>query len=316
MLSPDELGAFILVLANSMQDADSQHNLAADLQRIFHVLRERQKSGELQAAADDLAVFLSLSETGIEGFSAWRQRWSDHWQCAYNPLRALRPARSSGQRFFGLEMPFNEQGFHFDKAFLRPEILSEETFRGQSLRILYHKFPFVAYHLLILPGAEQHRPQWLDYATHALTWALVEQVASPIPGFGAAFNSLGAGASVNHLHLHGFVQEELFAIERPDWRHNGGGQSYPVDSYRFTSAEESWAMIESLHADNQPYNLLYRPGVCYVIPRAPQGERQLPGWMQTAVWHELCGAFNLSDQQAFETLTADQIVAGLRCLHV
>lgn len=316
MLSPDELGAFVLVLANSLQDCALEHGLATDLRAVFRLLLERDDQGELNTAPDDLVVFKQLRQTNIDVYTTWTSRRIDSWECVFNPLRALRPTRSSSENFTGLNQRFNEEGFHFDKVFLKPEILSEEVFQGKSLRVLFHKFPFVAYHLLILPLAEKHYPQFLDEKMHALAWDLVDQTASNIPNFGAAFNSLGAGASVNHLHLHGFIQQSAFAIEDRKWQHNGGTEVYPVSCCRFSDREKCWAAIAQLHAQNQPYNLLFRLGLCYVIIRAPQGERTLPAWMSTAGWYELCGAFNLSDLGIYESLTADEIVSGLEFLRV
>ncbi|MCW8922494.1 MAG: hypothetical protein OQK69_02525, partial [Gammaproteobacteria bacterium] len=49
MLSPDELGAFILVLANSMQDKQSKADLKDDLMAMFVELNNRHKEGLLKA---------------------------------------------------------------------------------------------------------------------------------------------------------------------------------------------------------------------------------------------------------------------------
>ena len=314
MLSPDQLGAFILVLANSMQDEVLHQALSSRLYDIFLELCTRRESGRLMGSPDDLAVFDELAQRGMTGYRCWQHRQVGHWHCSWNPLRSLRPARSSSESFSGLRRPFEEQAFHFDKPFLKPEIFGEEHFGNTAIRTLYQKFPFIAYHLLILPDASAHRPQWLEPAMHALAWELAESVALRIPGFGAAFNSLGAGASVNHLHFHGFVQPGVFAVERVDWRHHGGDKAYPLPVARYVDVKEAWRAIDALHAENQPYNLLYRPGVCYVVQRAPQSERTLPEWMETAGWQEVCGGFSLSDRTMFDSLTAHDIEQGLALL--
>ncbi len=315
MLASGELGAFILVLANSLQDDGLNSLLAPQLQGLFQELLARREMNALDGGADDLAVFAALAETGIAGYACWQSRSPGRWRCSWNPLRALRPARASAESFGGLRQPFNEQGFHFDKPFLKPEILNEETFEGRPLRIMFQKFPFVAYHLLILPDAAAHRSQWLDEASHELIWNLTAAVAGNIPGFGAAYNSLGAGASVNHLHFHGYVQPERFAIERENWVHNGGDEAYPVSVTRHVSPGDAWRAIDALHRVDQPYNLLYRAGCCYVIRRAPLGLCDLPGWTETVGWQEMAGAFNLSDKREFEQLAArdiEKLLAGFR----
>jgi len=320
MLSSNELGAFILVLANSMQDAQLQAALAPKLESIFNDLEAIK---DLQGAPDDLTVFAALKATGISQYlslaAVWKIRFIGEaklWQCAYNPIRALRPARASKDTFTSLQKPFNAEAFHFDKAFLQTEILSEETFENTQLQVMYHKFPFVPYHLLIVIEAAHHRAQHLDQATHHLTWNLTHHVATTIPGFGIAYNSIGAGASVNHLHIHSFVDETLLSIEKPVWKHNKGSHEYPVHTTRCKSPQEIWQIIHRLHSQNVPYNLLYRDEVCYIIERKPQGSVELPTWMPTPGWFEACGGFNLEDQAMFENLGQGEIETGLSLLRI
>lgn len=314
MLSADELGAFILVLANSMQDDHLQAALAPQLATTFTALKQRHEHNSLKATDDDCQVFEALLESGIERYHPWEQKSLSPWRAAYNPFRSLRPQRASKERFEALMQTFDEQGFHFDKHFLKPEILSEEQINGQAIRVLYHKFPFVAYHLLILLDPKGHHPQFMMEWSHQLSWNLTKQCAESIHGFGLAYNSLGASASVNHLHVHSFVETEPFSIENKIWQHNGGDRSYPLRCHPVHSASESWELIEKLHQDNQPYNLLYRPSVCYVIPRPPQGLRDLPQWLPDAGWYELSGGFNLIRRHHFDDLNVDDIEGGLSSL--
>ena len=111
MLSPDELGAFILVLANSMQDNALELELATDLRTVFGLLRERDDQCGLNAAPDDLDVFRQLRQTSIDTYTTWKSRRIDSWQCVYNPLRALRPFRSSSEVFSGLNHVFRWREF-------------------------------------------------------------------------------------------------------------------------------------------------------------------------------------------------------------
>ena len=308
MLLPDELGSFILVLFNSMQDASLQKALASKLEATFNELKNNQN---LQSAPDDLSVFKALKQTGISSYGAWENKQIENWHCAYNPLRALRPERSSKESFGGLQQPFNDNAFHFSKPFLKPEILSEENFEDTALQVMYHKFPFAPYHLLIVVEASKHKPQYLDEHTHKMTWNLAKHCERNITGFGLAYNSLGAGASVNQLHIHGFVDDKLLAIQQKNWSHSGGEDTYPLEVNGFSSAHSSWKLIEKYHQQNQPYNLLYRSGICYVIRRKPQSEVELPKWLANVGWYEASGEFNLSDKHYYESLTADKIQNAL-----
>lgn len=311
MLSPDELGSFILVLFNSMQDTDLQKALAPKLEATFNALKSHPN---LQSEPDDLGVFEALKQSGITSYGAWENKQIENWHCAYNPLRALRPERSSKESFDGLQQPFNDNAFHFSKPFLKPEILSEESFEDTALQVMYHKFPFAPYHLLIVVEASKHKPQYLDEHSHKMTWDLAKHCEKNISGFGLAYNSLGAGASVNQLHIHGFVDDKLLAIEQKFLGHNGGEAIYPLEVNGFSSAHSSWILIEGYHQQNQPYNLLYRSGICYVIRRKPQSEVELPEWLANVGWYEACGGFNLSDKHYYEALTADNIQKTLSTL--
>jgi hypothetical protein len=150
----------------------------------------------------------------------------------------------------------------------------------------------------------------LDEATHNMAWNLARESEKQIQHFGLAYNSLGAGASVNHLHIHGFVDKPL-AIEHASWQHNGGELRYPLKAFRFNHVAKSWQCIHALHRQNQPYNLLYRSGSCYVIPRKPPSAVELPGWLPSVGWTEACGSFNLSDENNFNNLTSDKISHAL-----
>jgi len=310
MLSADALGAFILVLANSMQDQRLADGLAADLKSTYAVLSQRFANETLSGDADDIAVFEQLLPTGIKTFRAWETRTPGPWQCAYNPLRALKPERASNVPFDSLQLPFDEAAFHFDKPFLKPEILSEEVFNDKRLRVMYQKFPFVPYHLLILLDADAHHPQYLSQEHHALIGSLVSDIAKRLPGFGLAYNSIGAGASVNHLHIHGFIHDTL-TIELPRWQHNGGSNPYPVLCQPVEELSCCWDQIEQLHKADQPYNLLYREDRTYLISRPPQPTLVTPTWLTNVTWFEVSGALNLVDRNTFDQLSSKDIEAAL-----
>lgn len=310
MLTPDGLGAFILVLANSMQDQELFNLLHEDLHSTFAQLQAHEVSGP----EDDLAVFSALAGTGIQGLSTWQHHQLYPWELVLNPLRSLRPARVSSEVFREIRLPFDPGKFHFNKPFLRPEILWEGVTQGMNLRVLYNKFPFAPWHLLVVPEPEQTLPQFLTRTHHARMMALVAEEAKNLPGLGMAFNSLGAYASINQLHFQGFVREAIFPVELSRWRHNGGAEDYPLECVRTHSEQVSWQAIAALHQANQPYNLLYRADGCYILPRQGQGMVELPAWAQGIAWHEACGVFTLPDAQTLAQLDATEISQQLRTL--
>lgn len=308
MLNKDALGSFILVLANSMQDQQLYEYLAPKLQNTFGAIKNNPN---LASSPDDLFIFDVLKAQGISQYDTWQTHKVDHWQCAFNPFRALRPERSSKETFASLKHPFNNDAFHFSKAFLRPEILSEEAFEKLDLQIMYQKFPFAPYHLLIVLQAARLLPQYLNKETHVQIWNLATHMQQNIQGFKLAYNSLGAGASVNQLHIHAYIDETPLAIEQPQWKHNSGDKHYPLSLHCASSAKDSWELIEQYHTSNQPFNLLYSAGQCYVIPRKPQGNVKSASWLSNMSWYEACGGFNLRDHNDFQRLTSKEILAEL-----
>ena len=307
MLDADELGAFILVLANSMQDSALQQRLKSPLEQKFLLLKKQFERGELQAAKDDYEVFTALVSLGLESLPVWKYRQQAPWTLLYNPMRALRPARSSSEIINTLERPFNSDAFHFNKPFLAPEIFWQGVFNDFELRVFYNKFPFAPYHLLIVPEYRQCLPQYLTEKYHQLIWRFVAHYAEGLKGLGVAYNSLGAYASINQLHFQGFIHDDLLPIEDVNWEHNGGSIAYPIKCDKADNVEDAWEKIQLLHQAKQAYNLLYRAGACYVLERKFQGEEQSPDWVQGIAWCEVCGVQTVGEIGLFKSLNHQDI---------
>ena len=309
MLSDDELGAFILVLANSLQDEFLKKELSEDLESNFKVLKEKYKAGTLKATQDDLDVFEQLLETDIGQLPVWQMRQAGQWQIVFNMMRKLRPARASSQVLDSIVQVFDEAKFHFNKAFLEPEILWQGEYQNKNVRVLYNKFPFSDYHLLIVVSPENNSPQVLQQEMHRYIFGLTAEVSDVLPGFGLGFNSLAAGASVNHLHFQGFIRKQPFPVETVS-----EFDDYPVTVKRFSDVESSWLYIQELTERDEAFNCLYRKECCYVVPRRYQGTVALPDWLNGAGWLDVAGVMTLSDEQVFDTLGESSITPALSLL--
>jgi hypothetical protein len=318
MLSPDELGAFILVLANSMQDESTCSALRDELANTFGKLTTALKEGSLRAAPDDLEVFRRLIQTGINDYSAWTHIDKGEWLQYFNPLRALRPQRASVERVIEIKKAFNPDSFNFNKPFLEPEMFWKGMLSSGdeniACNVLYNKFPFLPYHFLFVPESEACHEQYLTRRFHRLVWDICMSNQENLGGIGFGYNSVGACASVNHMHLQGFLFDEPLPIERDHWKHNDGDDDYPMQCYVFSNIEESWQFIESLHEKNQPYNLLYRPGKCYILLLQMQGSTSVREHMSGAGWIEACGVFSEADKDALNNLTAKELFADIQSL--
>ncbi len=309
MLETGSLGAFILVLANSMQDVGLRQRLAAPLQQAFDQLRRNTPDAPL----DDAVVFDALRKTGLQPFAEWESRQTDPWRLNFNPLRALRPPRASGESFTKIRKPFKPEAFHFDKPFLEPEILWRGTTQNLPLTVLYNKFPFAPFHLLVAPETSSHLPQFLTGEHHTAMWRLLEQQADTLLGLRFTYNSIGAGASVNHLHFQGFISEPL-PVENTRWSQNGGDTDYPLPCQFHQSVCDAWKAISEYQKSNQPFNLLYSPGGCHIFARKPAGDNTLPDWARGAAWAEVCGLFTFSRREDFDSVGKAQIEDVLRRL--
>ncbi len=314
MLDGGGLGAFILVLANSLQDETLRARLLPLLQRRFQVLRDDFQANRLSATEDDKAVFRQLLAHDLSDFGVWKTDTEAGWEIVQNPIRALRPARASSERLSSIFKPFDPRAFHFNKPFLEPEIFWEGEYQSLRLRVLYNKFPFSPCHLLVVVSPGDGLAQYLDEQTHAFMFSLVTRIQTRLPGFSLGYNSLAAGASVNHLHFQGFIREGPLPIEQACWRHHGGSRHYPLECRVFSSAAHAWQAIEALHRQDRAYNGLYRDGKMYLVERKMQGERVLPDWLQGAGWLDVCGVMTVSGESDRARIDASRIEAGLRML--
>jgi len=316
MLSVDELGAFILVLANSQQDEDLSAAFQNDIKVIFDAMNEDLSSLREKSTRDDIDVFDRLRDINLDTIPIWQYKTIGHWEVVFNSMRQLRPARAATQTFTSIRQSFDETKFHFNKPFLKPEIFWEGEYLNHNLRVLYNKFPFSDYHLLIAVSPEQNCSQLLTQDIHQLIFELTQNGAETFSGFGVGFNSLAAGASVNHLHFQGFVRERLLPIEVGGWAHNGGETEYPVTVNRFIDSESSWAYINQLTEQDIAFNCLYRENSCYVMPRKFQGTVVLPDWAEGAGWLDLAGVMTVSNSEIFDVISEQQVTDALSLLRV
>lgn len=308
------LGAYILVLANAAHDRALWPRFVPALARrhaeLADTLRATLRRGEaIDEPDDDLMVFLKLDTIGFDHLGHVESRRDAPWHALFNPLRALRPPRASGQCFNGLLRPFAATGFHFNKPFLARETLWHGELGGKPARLLYNKFPFAHQHGLLVPEPERCLPQMLTPELHGWAWDVCRE--SGVPGCCLGYNSTGAGASVNHLHFQSFVREEALPVEDARFAHNGGELAYPLPCLRLTDAESAWRQIDGLHRRDLPYNLLYTRDALYCIARVPHDDPRLEGAIRGYGWSEMAGVVTLFSRQAYETWNADAFGAAL-----
>ncbi len=321
MLDIDQLGVFILVLANASFESAMFERMHRALATAFAVWKQRLDKGDplvTEAAPDDQRVFEQLCRYGFDNLTPTRWRNVGPWLLQFNPMRAFRPPRMSGSTVDSLRRPFERDAFHFNKPFLRKEIFWEGELSDVPWRLLFNKFPFAPLHGLLVPQPSAEHPQFLTRAIHDKVWQATAGLGSGLPGVRVAYNAYGAFASVNHLHFQFYVTAEhtVYPIEGSQWLHNGGDEAYPLRVSRFDDASLAWHSIQELHDRGSTYNLIYRPGDMYLIVRALQGSYRQSEWTSGFAWSETAGAVTVFDEADFERLTAGDIDAELRALAI
>ena len=319
----DELGVYILVLANATFDRLIWDQLAMPLERKFAQLVVDYKKRNLSPlmldpddSKDDLEVFRQLLAIRFDQLSTTELRHCGHWELQFNQLRSFRPPRMSGKKIEGISAPFDQDGFHFNKPFLRKEIFWRGWLSGRNSVLLYNKFPFVELHGILVPEPKERRSQLLQRDDNEYLWRVTETLAKTLPGMGFGYNSYGAFASVNHLHFQMFIRENPLPISRQEWKHNGGVEPYPAACHCFDNADSTWRYISKLHESQIPYNLIYLPGKVYCLPRLSQGEYPNPDWTRGFAWYEMAGGFTTFSRDNYRNLNGGTLQQELAAVSV
>lgn len=320
LVDHEALGVYILTLANASFESRLFDRLSGRLENVFRDWERAFDDGTdraLAAASDDVAVFERLRAYGLDRLEVTQWRTAGAWQLQFNPLRGFRPPRMSSAVVDCLHRPFDASGFHFNKPFLRQEILWEGQLIGHAVRLLYNKYPFAELHGLLVPEPEACHPQFLTRELHGFAWQFATEFGARLPGLGLGYNAYGAFASVNHLHLQTYMRTDgRYPIEDLVWSHNGGTVSYPLAVQAFEDERAAWSLIAHLHEANCPYNLLYRPGRLYISLRRFQGSFASSAWTGGFAWSEVAGAITTFTEQDFGDLDATAVAAEFARLRV
>jgi hypothetical protein len=310
------LGPFILVCANASFDkrveAATAEGLAALYQSLSAEYVDALSSGKpINAVEEDLLVFLKLHAVGFNNLKATETRHAGPWEVQFNQLRSFRPRRISTQVPQSLHVPFDEAGFHFNKPFMQKEAFWSGVLSGRHATLYYNKYPFADFHGLLVPERESGLSQFLTEAHHCYLWEVTRELSCTLDGVGFGYNSLGAFASVNHLHFQMFVKPSGLPVMRAEWQHNGGNSLYPAQCAAFDTAASAWVFLSGLHETNTPYNLLYSKGRVYVFPRRKQGCYAQPEWTSGFAWLEMAGGMITFNRDSYVALDQTMIAQEL-----
>jgi hypothetical protein len=244
------LGVYILVLANAAYEKSLWAQLAPALAtrhaELAEALTDTLRHGEKIAEPDDdVMVFLKLNMIGFDHLGRMESRRAGPWEVMFNPIRALRPPRSSGQAFEGLCAPSTPLAFISTSPSSRRKCYGKACSPASRRACCTTNSPSPACTACWFPSRLRELPQTLTPELHGWAWHLCAQ--SGARGLCLGYNSHGAGASVNHLHFQSFVQADPLPVQDPRFAHNGGSAPYPLPCKRFTEPADAWFELDRLH---------------------------------------------------------------------
>jgi hypothetical protein len=159
-------------------------------------------------------------------------------------------------------------------------------------------------------------PHWLQ----VLTLPLLEDflwLAAVSSNSMTYFNSLYAGASVNHIHFQSVQREREMPIEKGALYARRGRsflEDYPASGVvysRDTPVEQIWRDIDKLQACGVPFNLLQSGGRTYLAPRNIQNEMvaEFPGAILAAM--EIAGKAITTEEAYYQRVDWAMLQAAL-----
>lgn len=125
--------------------------------------------------------------------------------------------RRPPQAITSIVQPFNENAFNFNKVhdseilFRCHDQLCTNPNANGSTTFLVNNSPLTKYHSLICPRLKENLPQIITKESIELAIDIITGLNNR--SYRIGYNSLGAFASVNHLHMHLICVEEKLFVE-------------------------------------------------------------------------------------------------------
>jgi ATP adenylyltransferase/5',5'''-P-1,P-4-tetraphosphate phosphorylase II len=301
----NELGILILLSAHASFNTDLQKKAGSKLDTIYKNISKEINNIPENLKNDDYELVCKIIEKGRNNIQdVIFKKVNNLWQAQYNQLRTFKPRRTATQEIDSVYKKFDKNAFNFNKPFLKTERFKKCKYDGMDISLFYNKFPFVPSHTLLVPEQEKNHPQFLRKRFHYFVFDLIKN----LDGFAMGYNSVGAFASVNHLHFQLFTEIEPLPVCNNLWKHNGGRKEYPSKCFVFESKEKSWKMISYLYTKNIPYNILYTKKKTFIFPMNFQKNHKKTIFPLGFAWIELSGSFINVTKKDFKRLNERQIL--------
>lgn len=304
ILSQEDLkpASFNLVFGNAIL----HHHEREFLERLESAKVRLSQKIDPNATDDDSLIFLKLKDMQLDwqNWTMIEDRKINSWNVQLNKFRILKPQGYNDQTITDLHVPFDDSKFNFNKIPDPP--LWNGDLNGHHVSLFYNKFPYKDLQAVFVPDSEKNIEQLLTEEYHRFVFDLTTSLSN-LRNISFGYNSLGAAASVNHLHFHMMVGIEKLPVTDPEWVHNGGSKPYPATIHVFDNIKDSWSLIDRLNQQNIAHNVLYLPGKIYVFPRKFIGTYIQAPWSTNFGWIQFSGNFIVYDEDAVTRLTEEII---------
>ncbi|MBT9316083.1 GDP-D-glucose phosphorylase 1 family protein [Leptothoe spongobia] len=258
----------------------------------------------------------------IKGGTERKQLGDTGYICQFNSYRALRPGASNRPIGRQPDIPAAPEDcrFHCQDAthpisLLRREPLLTAKFNHANWHAYYNVAPLDQDgHFLWVPTGPHpnllpHSPQQLSFESLDDAIQIFNQLTQTI----LFFNTLHAGASVNHIHLQALYHRYPLPIESAtviDYKGYRLLDNYPIQAIVFstqTPATEIFACVDRLQRETIPFNLIMVKDHILVVVRNIDHEivSEFPGDGFAALG--MCGVITTVDRNAYDTVTVAMI---------
>uniref|UniRef100_A0A182MX62 GDP-D-glucose phosphorylase 1 n=1 Tax=Anopheles culicifacies TaxID=139723 RepID=A0A182MX62_9DIPT len=233
---------------------------------------------------------------------------------------------------FLLDAPFDASRFNFTR--IDPAEIQVELLCPLPVTVLINNSPVTVYHSLVVPDRQGSHSQLLTPEGIRVPFELLLRL--PDRRYRIGYNSPGAQASVNHLHLHLLRIDTDLYVQRTELVAIRGiphlyrlPDDVPALGYCFVVREptrelervcsELQKLIDTLLDRKMAHNLFWtwthlHEGVeirAFVFPRSQQCVNKV-ACSFNAAFLELCGFVSVGEVADYERLTEDTIMQALR----
>ena len=220
--------------------------------------------------------------------------------------------------FTSINMPHNKQDVFCasQKSITSKQKLSNITIKNFHWNLMTNNSPTSPTHCLLIPQ-DKPKNQIMNFA---YLQDLIE-LASQNPKFSIAFNSLKAGATQNHFHVHLFNEKwpisklSRSSLEKINDVILSQVNNYPIQHHVFQSSNTTKLSLLAIHAIDQlvksetPHNILINNDSFFLIPRKKDN---IDGIKYGA--DAVCGKFIVASQDLLESMDKNQLIQLLQTI--